>query len=81
MVDEYEEMETLASHPDISEDDLDRLDISLEEKKSTNIFGSVTDAVMNIMKKAAQALGHQPLQYGQNNETIPDQQNASETKL
>ncbi|GFR17640.1 SUN domain-containing ossification factor [Trichonephila clavata] len=81
MVDEYEEMETLASHPDISEDDLDRLDISLEDKKSTNIFGSATDAVMNIMKKAAQALGHQPLEDGQNNETIPDQQNASETKL
>ncbi|GIY08691.1 SUN domain-containing ossification factor [Caerostris extrusa] len=82
MVDEYEEMETLSSHPEISEDDLDRLDISLEDKKSTNIFGSATDAVMNIMKKAAQALGqHQTLEDGQNNETIPEQQNVSKTKL
>lgn len=82
MVDEYEEMETLDSHPDVSEDDLDRLDVSLEDKKSTNIFGSATDAVMNIMKKAAQALGHhQPLEDGQSNETIPDKQNASKTKL
>ncbi|GBM12538.1 SUN domain-containing ossification factor [Araneus ventricosus] len=82
MVDEYEEMETLASHADMSEDDLDRLDISLEDKKSTNIFGSATDAVMNIVKKAAQALGqHQPAEDGQSNETIPDQQNISKTKL
>ncbi|KAF8781997.1 SUN domain-containing ossification factor [Argiope bruennichi] len=82
MVDEYEEMETLASHADMSEDDLDRLDISLEDKKSTNIFGSATDAVINIVKKAAQALGqHQPAEDGQSNETIPDQQNISKTKL
>ncbi|CAL1266554.1 unnamed protein product [Larinioides sclopetarius] len=82
MVDEYEEMETLASHADMSEDDLDRLDISLEDKKSTNIFGSATDAVINIVKKAAQVLGtQQTTEDGQSNETIPDQQNISKTKL
>lgn len=34
-------------------------DIPAEDTKSTNIFGSATDAVMNIVKKAAQALGQQ----------------------
>lgn len=34
----------------------------MEDKKSPNIFNSATDAVMNIVKKAAQALGqHQSI--------------------
>ncbi|KAG8183665.1 hypothetical protein JTE90_010139 [Oedothorax gibbosus] len=81
MVDEYEEMETLASQPPASEDELDRLDIAMEDKKSPNIFNSATDAVINMVKKAAQALGqHQSIDDGLINDTVPDQNN-SEVKL
>lgn len=80
MVDEYEEMETLSRHSDIPDDDLDRLDMPIEDTKSTNIFGSATDAVMNIVKKAAQALGQQPIDE-KKNETSTDTHNTSELKV
>ncbi|XP_054706369.1 SUN domain-containing ossification factor-like isoform X2 [Uloborus diversus] len=80
MVDEYEEMETLDSHHEIPEDDSDRLDIPLEDAKATNLFGSATDAVINIVKKAAQALGQQQPIDESKNDTSADQQNISETK-
>ncbi|XP_035218078.1 SUN domain-containing ossification factor-like [Stegodyphus dumicola] len=83
MVDEYEEMETLANQVNIPDDELDRLDIPVEDQKeSTNLFGSATDAVLSIVKKAAQALGQQQaLEEGQTNETAPEQQNVSDAKL
>lgn len=79
MVDEYEEMETQDRHRDVPDDDLDRLDIPVEDPGTTNIFGSATDAVFSIVKKAAQALGQQSLEERQINETATEQQN--ETKI
>ncbi|XP_067144676.1 SUN domain-containing ossification factor isoform X2 [Centruroides vittatus] len=58
MVDEYEEMETAEISHHISEDDDDRLDLPLTEESSSSqdLFGSARDAVINIMKKAAEVL-------------------------
>lgn len=58
MVDEYEEMETAGNIQSVSEDDEDRLDVefNVEDVSPGNLFGSAKDAVLSMVKKAAQVL-------------------------
>lgn len=83
MVDEYEEMETAEISHHINEDDDDRLDLPLTEEPSSSqdLFGSAKEAVINIVKKAAQVLSRDQEQENdsQSLEGLLDSQSSLQT--